>query len=268
MNYPLPAGFIGFSHIGQKDNQEDSYYPKEKQAGENVSLPLFMVCDGVGGCENGEIASATVCQAFADYFHAHPLAADEPMTEIRFNEALQFAYKQLDRKAEQLGQADMATTLTFVYFHAEGCFVAHIGDSRVYLIRPGEPYPIKFQTWDHSFINELLRYKDLTQEEIDNHPMRHVITRSIQPEKRGERCEADCVNLDFVEPGDRLFLCSDGVLEKVDNETLARVLSDDKSPAELMARLETICEGSYDNYTALLVYTDKMPKRKWWQLWK
>ena len=79
-----PGKPYGFTHIGGKDNQEDCLYPNINEITENTLSSLFLICDGVGGRDNGEVASATVCEAFSHFFQEHPLAENEVFTEERF----------------------------------------------------------------------------------------------------------------------------------------------------------------------------------------
>lgn len=274
-----PGKPYGFTHIGGKDNQEDCLYPNLNEITENTLSSLFLICDGVGGRDNGEVASATVCEAFSHFFQEHPLAENEIFTEERFNEALSYAYDQLDTRATDERSSKMATTLAFAMFHAGGCLVAHIGDSRIYQIRPNSKYKIKFQTFDHSYLNMLQQKEEISPEEIANHPLRHMIMRSMQPNQGEKRCEADILNLEEFQEGDYIFLCSDGVLEQIDNETLCTVLSSQETDSQKIERLEQLCKGSYDNYSALLIpimvkSIDSPSKnirkiQSWWRnLWK
>lgn len=277
--HSYPGKPFCFTHIGGKDNQEDCLYPNIQDTTASRSSSLFLVCDGVGGRANGEIASSTVCEAFGHFFNQYPLAKEEVLTEDRFKEALSYAYDQLDARETTEQPSGMATTLAFAMFHAKGCLVAHIGDSRIYQIRPGSKYKIKFQTSDHSYLNMLQQSEEISPEEIANHPLRHMITRSMQPNQGDKRCEADILNLEDLQEGDYLFLCSDGVLEQIDNGTLCTVLSSQETDSQKIKRLEELCKDSYDNYSAWLIpIVSAQPKqpsktinkqKSWWKrLWK
>lgn len=269
-----PGQPYGFTHIGKKDNQEDCLYPNLEEGTSNPASSMFLICDGVGGRANGEVASHTVCEAFREFFTQHPLSDHEVLTEARFKKALSYAYDRLDDQEQSGSPTGMATTLAFAMFHAGGCLVAHIGDSRIYLIRPNDKYKIKFQTSDHSYLNTLLQNEEISQEQIDNHPLQHMITRSMQPNQGDKRCEADILNLTDLQTGDYLFLCSDGVLEKTNHETLCHLLSSQETDQKKIEQLEQLCEGSYDNYSAWLIplSTQHITSNKqvsWWKrLWR
>lgn len=254
MNHIKVGKPVCFSEIGQKENQEDALYPLLNGDQEGVRLPLFLVCDGVGGQDKGEVASATVCEAFGAYFGNQVLPDSMQEMDAFFREALSYAYSQLDEKDADcaFGRAKMGTTLTFAFLSGDGCLVAHLGDSRIYLIRPNDQFPIQFKSNDHSLVNYLLCAGKITPEEAIDHPQKNVILRAMQPHM-AERCEAEIHELVDVQAGDYLFMCSDGVLEKLSEELLCQILESELSDGEKMEEIKRICEGSYDNYTAWLV---------------
>ncbi len=236
-----------FTQLGRRANQEDARYPDcdAPQGGQH----FFVVCDGVGGNEKGEVASRTVCDAFgkalADFDWSRPL------TTADFERALDFAFSELQRIATPENRG-MATTLTFAAFHVGGCFIAHIGDSRVYYVRPGQG--IVYRTDDHSLVNALVRAGVITAEEAETHPDRNVITRSVCiPEADQERSSATVVNIDDVRPGDYVFLCSDGVLKRLTDQALVDCLSQPTSDAAKCAHIAAMSIDSDDNNTAYLV---------------
>ncbi len=236
-----------FTQLGRRANQEDARFPDcDAPQGEQH---FFVVCDGVGGNEKGEVASRTVCDAFGKAFDGFDWS--RPLTTADFEHALDFAFSELARIATPENR-DMATTLTFAAFHAGGCFIAHIGDSRVYYVRPGQG--IVYRTDDHSLVNALVRAGVITAEEAETHPDRNVITRSVCiPEADQERSSATVVNIDDVRPGDYVFLCSDGVLKRLTDQTLVDRLSQPSSDAAKCANIAAMSVDSDDNNTAYLV---------------
>lgn len=221
MNQPY-----SFTQLGRRANQEDSRYPdcdtpKDPQ-------PFFVVCDGVGGNEKGEVASRTVCDAFGKALVGRDWSC--PFTVRDFEQALDFAFNELQRVSTPENKG-MATTLTFVAFHSNGCFIAHIGDSRVYYVRPGSG--IVYRTDDHSLVNALVRAGVITEKEAETHPDRNVITRSVcVPDAEQERSAATTVNITDVRPGDYVFMCSDGVLKNLSDDMLVEILGKPASDAE------------------------------------
>ena len=241
-----------FSEIGQKDNQEDSLYPLPESLKRYPNLPLFLVCDGVGGLDKGEVASSTVCEAFSNYFINHDLPQNIDEAEPFFKKALSYAYDELNLKDEALDGPKMGTTLTFAFMTGNQCLAAHIGDSRVYWIRPSDMNPIRFRSNDHSLVNFLLSQGEITPEEALHHPKKNVILKAMQPNLL-QRHEAEIHQLNDLRPGDYLFLCSDGVLENLSDDTLCQILHSSQSDKDKMEEIRNICQGSYDNYTAILI---------------
>lgn len=237
------------NEIGGRSNQEDSIFPAKGEA--NESTRLFLVCDGMGGHENGEVASGLVCSTFGKMF------ADidhEGFTVEMFLDALNEAYDALDREdPDPQSMRKMGTTLTFLHLNDNEVVVAHMGDSRVYHVRPSEQNAILYQSSDHSLVNELVRAEIITPEEALNHPRRNVITRAMQP-KLDPRHKADVRTFNDVQAGDYFFLCSDGVLESVTNEALVEILRRDVSDEQKIEAIKALCAASSrDNFSAYLV---------------
>lgn len=237
-----------FHQLGERENQEDSRYPDE----DNPSLEraAFAVCDGVGGCDKGEVASSTVCKKIGDLMCGHKNSdsfSDEDLKNI-----LDQSYKALDDISDESNRG-MGTTLTFLVLHSSGIMAAHIGDSRIYQIRPGEG--IIYRSEDHSLVNALLRSGNLSPDKVKDHPKGNVITRCMNAnDGTRDRDEATVVNLQDIAPGDYLLLCTDGVSGKIDEEDLIELYSSDQSDEEKYQYLANICKDSTDNNTAIQLH--------------
>lgn len=240
-----------FSEIGRKDNQEDCIYPSAEAV--SVQNKFFVLCDGMGGHENGEVASATVCESLGRYLDEHQ-PEDGVMTPEQFKQALEYAYNELDKK-DVGGIKKMGTTMTCLYLHRNGYLVAHIGDSRIYHIRPNTG--IMYQSSDHSLVNDLLRAGELTEEETINFPQKNIITRAMQPNLE-RRHKADVYSFNDIQKGDYFFLCSDGVLEQLTNDKLCEILATSNlSDCQKLNAIKNICDGkTKDNYTCSLIPVD------------
>lgn len=236
--------------IGQRNNQEDCIYPAMGKADE--STRLFIVCDGMGGHEKGEVASNAVCHALAEYITSH-FPADSILTKDMFAEALEYAYQQLD-KCDDGSFKKMGTTLTLLYMHRGGVFVAHIGDSRIYHIRPGKG--LMYMSRDHSLAFDLFQCGEITYEEMLTYPQKNVITRAMQPGEN--RAKADIVNITDVKPGDYFYLCSDGMLEDMDNETLFEIFNGKQSDEEKRQKLCSMTAQNQDNHSAYIIHVDSV----------
>lgn len=250
-----------FSEIGQRDNQEDFIWPLPAEA--STSQRVFVLCDGVGGQRNGEVASMTAATALGEYLTQH-WPTDGIVTKALFEEALAHAYKSLDEAdTSESKHGRMGTTMTCLVLHRGGVLFAHIGDSRIYHIRPSIADSkqgrsgIIYQTEDHSLLNDMLKAGELTEEEAADFPHRNVITRAMLPHLETPY-RADIYNLADVKAGDYFFLCSDGVLEQLTNERLGEILANQANDdITKLATIKGVCQGvTRDNHTCWLIPID------------
>lgn len=258
MKYQLQPYSI--QELGQRQNQEDSMFPLFGESTSNDRL--FILCDGMGGHEKGEVASATVCETISSTILSR-WTPDEPLSDDLLRQAIEDAYDALDAKDN--GEVKkMGTTLTFVCFHSEGVTVAHIGDSRVYQLRPakdGNPARIVFRTQDHSLVNDLIKIGEITEEEAKNHPQKNVITRAMQPCQE-RRAKADIAHLTDIQAGDYFYMCSDGMLEESTDENILFVITKPGiTNEEKVEMLRNVTEDNKDNHTAHLIYINKVEGR-------
>lgn len=236
----------GFSEIGQKSNQEDALFPDLYEVSENQRS--FIVCDGMGGHENGEVASNCVAETIGRITSSAPLCTTDEMCDL-FEKALKEAYNRLDTLDKyDDGERKMGTTLAFLAICSDGLLSAHIGDSRIYQLRSGKG--VVFQTRDHSLVNELLASGDLDEKDAKNYVHKNIITRAIQPHQE-YRAKASYKIISDVRKGDVFFLCSDGIVENIDNSELARLLL---KKVGLKSRIESLndeCQKrkTHDNFS-------------------
>lgn len=236
-----------FCQLGRCDNQEDSRYPNSNCPKDN--FPFFIVCDGVGGSADGEKASMAVAEGLGEALKEFDWTQE--FTQQDFQQALAHAYRKLNTAARE-GSSDMATTLTMVCFHAGGCSMAHMGDSRIYQFRPSQG--IVYRSEDHSLINELVHAGVVAPEQALNHPQRNVISRYLAPDTEDEeRCPATLYQTKDVEKGDCFLLCSDGVADIVDDTTLESIICGEGSDKDKCEKLAQLSCNSHDNNTAYLV---------------
>ena len=178
----------------QRRDNEDSMY---------VRAPVFVVADGMGGAQAGEVASRLAVEAFEQGL------PDSGSPEERLADRV----REANRRIHELSHADherhgMGTTLTAAYLDDSHLAIAHVGDSRAYLFRDGE---LQRLTQDHSLVGELVRKGKLTEEQAEEHPQRSIITRALGPEAS---VEVDTWTYP-VKDGDILLLCSDGLTSMV-----------------------------------------------------
>ena len=255
MKYQIKA--YNLQELGQRANQEDSLFPALGQS--TTDCRLFVLCDGMGGHEKGEVASATVCEQISRTILSQ-WHAGEPLSDDLFRQALAAAYDALDAKDDG-AERKMGTTMTFLCLHANGATVAHIGDSRVYQLRPAtkhSPARIVFHTRDHSLVNDLVKIGEITEEEALHHPQKNVITRAMQPCQE-QRARADIAHLTDIKPGDYFYMCSDGMLEQSTDENILNIITKPNSTdEEKLEMLRSVTEENKDNHTAHLIHIDKV----------
>lgn len=255
MKFKIKA--YNLQELGQRTNQEDSLFPA---LGKSTSDDrLFVLCDGMGGHEKGEVASATVCETLSRVILSawHP---GEVLSDELFLQALSAAYDALDAK-DNGEERKMGTTLTFLCLHASGATVAHIGDSRIYQLRPASKNTsarIVFRTQDHSLVNDLVKIGEITEEEAKHHPQKNVITRAMQPCQE-HRAKADIAHLTDILPGDYFYMCSDGMLEEASDENILNIITKPNATDEQkLEMLRNVTEENKDNHTAHLIHIDKV----------
>lgn len=255
MKFEIEA--YSMQELGQRQNQEDSLYPAlgKQTSGDR----LFVLCDGMGGHEKGEVASATVCEAMSRAILAGWSPA-EPLGDELLQHALADAYDALDAK-DSGGERKMGTTMTLLCLHGGGATVAHIGDSRVYQLRPaagGEAARIVFRTQDHSLVNDLVRVGEISEEEARHHPQKNIITRAMQPCQ--ERCaKAEIAHLADIRAGDYFYMCSDGMLEEATDANILNIITKPgATDGQKVEMLRGATEENKDNHTAILVHISKV----------
>lgn len=240
--------------LGQRTNQEDCMFPLFGTINDNDRL--FIVCDGMGGHSAGEVASSTVCEAMSQSILSKMTDPKAVFTDDDFKNALDDAYQALDAKDDG-AEKKMGTTMTFLKLHQQGATIAHIGDSRVYHIRPGknvEDTEILFQTSDHSLVNELVKLGEMTPEEAKTSKRKNIITRAMQP-GLDNRHKADIYHTNDIKAGDYFMLCTDGILEQMEDDNIKYIFSekggDDNNKIDLLIK---VTEHNKDNHSAIIVH--------------
>lgn len=236
--------------LGKRANQEDAIFPALGEA--TAQDRLFILCDGMGGHEKGEVASRTVSQTMAEYLDANA-SADEVVGGSALLAALEATYHKLDALDDGAARK-MGTTLCLLLFHRGGVTAMHIGDSRIYHVRPSENR-IMYQSKDHSLVYDLYQAGEITYEEMLASPQKNIITRAVFP---GEelRAKPAIVHIADVKPGDYFYVCSDGMLEQMDNGELCGLLSGKGSDEEKRNRLVELTADNADNHSAYIVHVE------------
>jgi protein phosphatase len=232
--------------IGNKKKQEDSIWPDPSDV--STSTTCFIICDGVGGSENGEIASKYIAE------YTGQILSQANKREISLdlvNSVLQKARAGLIEKADSLLlNHDMATTFVMVKFVDRRAFISWCGDSRIYHIRKGQ---ILYRSSDHSLVNLLINRGEITEEEARRHPQKNVITKAIRVES--PEINADSAWIDHIADGDYFLLCSDGLLEMLTDGNINEIFSrNDENPEKILEIVKEKCkDNTRDNYSMFLI---------------
>jgi PPM family protein phosphatase len=236
--------------VGQvRDVNEDSYL---------AAPPLFVVADGMGGHEGGDVASAIVVEEFARL-------AEEGYDPRRGSEAVAqtlgachdritaYAEEQTRRTGRDF-QAGTTAVVALLVEEGDGgggnptWLLANLGDSRIYRFLDGELEQVSV---DHSLVQELVDDGMITREQMATHPARHVVTRALGGP---DHVDADYFLLPLPR-AERLVLCSDGITEMIDDAEVAAILDEATDPRDAADRLvaEAVRAGGRDNATAIVV---------------
>ncbi len=243
----------GQTHVGMKRNHNEDnllLLPEER---------VFVVADGMGGHSSGEIASKIAVDEVGEFFRmtsqdqdvTWPYKMDKQKNydENRHAVAVKLANQRIFEKASNDSKfKGMGTTIVSVYFAKDNeVVIGHVGDSRVYFFRDGA---LRQLTEDHSLLNDYLKAKKLSPEEIENFPHKNVIVRALGMK------DSVVVDVNRIEPkpGDIFLLCSDGLSGMVTDEQIQQVLQStpdlDKACAQLIDSANA--NGGNDNVTAVL----------------
>jgi protein phosphatase len=232
-----------------RDGNEDAFHA-DLAAPERAATHghLFLVADGMGGHEAGEVASAIARDEVRRDYYAAPPASDADMRET-LRRALRAANWEINRERQRNpARHDMGTTCSVVLIRGGQFWVAHIGDSRVYRWRPGR---LQRLTRDHNWAEELVEAGRIDTLEAMNHLGRHMLTRALGIETD---LQADVHEARPLEPGDRLLLCTDGLTGDVSEEEIETLLGSG-DPAHAARALVTAANraGGLDNITVIVI---------------
>jgi protein phosphatase len=251
---PLRIEVAGETNVGMKRNHNEDNFSVLEDSG------LYIVADGMGGHASGEVASKMAVDALQEFFTAtandpertwpYKMDRSKGYEENRLITGIKLAnlriYESAQRDARQRG---MGTTIVTVFAVESGVYIAHVGDSRVYRIRDKK---IEQLTEDHSLLNDYIKMKRLTAEEIANFPHKNVIVRALGMK--------DTVKVDsrFEQPqeDDIILLCSDGLSGPVSDDEMLELAT---STGDLKANAAKLIErananGGPDNITCVLVH--------------
>ena len=231
----LRAG--GATDVGLvRDHNEDNYLADER---------LFAVADGVGGHKAGEVASQMAADVVSRVYYEAQAAPGEALRRA-VEEANRLIFKAA---AEDAAKHGMGTTCTALALCGGRAYAAHVGDSRLYMLRAGQLYQL---SEDHSAVNEMVKMGLITKEQARTHEDKNVILRALgtSPE-----VEVSTVEPFDVSAGDRFLLCSDGLYDLVLDDEIAAVLNESADIHAAGERLIRTAKerGGHDNITVGII---------------
>ena len=236
----------GKTDVGLRRHENQDTFAVEQ----GEKLLIAVVCDGMGGAEGGQIASSLAVETFMQEIRAL-LRAD--MTARQLRELASFCVAKANTAVYQRALQDpayqgMGTTLVSAVAGERDAVICNIGDSRAYLIHNGEMTRI---THDHSVVQTLVENGDITAEEARTHPNRNLITRALGPD---ETTLCDAFDVSFAH-GDKILLCTDGLVVTATDEEICRIVCADKRAEEKLDDLIALAkaQGAPDNVTAVLI---------------
>jgi serine/threonine protein phosphatase PrpC len=209
-----------------------------------IDDPLFVVSDGMGGHVAGDVASSTAVAVIADEFAAADVGNPDSLIDV-----LRHANSAIWQKSQSdPSLRGMGTTCTLLTIRDSQAHLAHVGDSRAYLLRDGE---LSQLTEDHTLVGRMVREGRLSQEEAEHHPQRNIIMRVLGVDSD---VEVDILSLDLI-PNDQLLLCSDGLTSMIDVGLIRQTLESENDAQAAADRLVQLANkaGGEDNITALVI---------------
>jgi serine/threonine protein phosphatase PrpC len=235
-----------------RDHNEDnlSWFDPGDDA-DNLSRKgwLCIVADGMGGHAAGEVASKVAVEGIVQKYQQSQLSIPSALQE-----AIQVTNEEIFQHNRTGVQSGMGTTVVTAVIRGDELIIAHVGDSRAYLLRQKS---LTLLTRDHTLVNDLLRANAITPEEAKEHPQRHVISRALGKKIRTDPEMQDPIRL---HNGDVLLLCTDGISGYLSDEQIAYDLESNSSDPQLAATALTQHAdgiGGEDNATAIVVFIDK-----------
>ncbi len=247
MSTPTPAGKISAASVSdrglnpKRPLNEDSFLA-------DAARGIFVVADGVGGAEAGEVASAAAVDVLNKAFQ-EKLAAGEDAEDL-MELAIQRANNSIHQMAvENPRLSSMATTVVALHLDGRVATIGHVGDSRLYRLNPDGK--LARETEDHSIVEEEVRAGRMTPEQAANHPSKNVISRALGAEAA---VEVDMKTAE-VEDGSTFLLCTDGITRHLPDNELREFLMSGRSAEEICAGMKQRCfeRGAEDNLTAVIV---------------
>lgn len=237
------------SDIGtRRENNEDALY-----ASNDKDIPLYIVADGMGGHNAGDIASTMAIDIIKEKFMSNKesLNSSKKIKKFIKNVLIETNGIIYEKSIDELNCEGMGTTVVLGYYYDNRVYIGHVGDSRAYIIRGNNIIQI---TEDHTLVNELIKKGSITQSQALNHPQRNVITQALGT---SIDIEYDIYTVEFT-AGEILLLCSDGLYNMLEEEIILGILKRSRTLDDGVKALVNIAneKGGIDNITIITFKLD------------
>jgi PPM family protein phosphatase len=241
--------YFALTDLGLKRSRnEDAYAVYEHGSGREAML--FVVADGIGGHACGDLASRLACRGIAKFFDGFDAQWSAEGCAAQLGELIHSIDDSIRREGEKDPACeDMGTTLAMLLVTEGFGLAAHVGDSRIYRLRARKLEQI---TTDHTFVQEMIEEKVLSEERAAHHPLRHVLTRSVGTPERLENVD---ISVFEIFPGDRFLLCTDGLHDMLSFREIRSIIRRPSGPQAAAGQLlaAALKNGGRDNVTLIVV---------------
>lgn len=237
--------YAGLTDRGKRRSKNEDYFFAE--------FPIFVVADGLGGHRGGEVASKKAVEEFVKFVkngigHVSSLDSLKKLLEKSILSASNLIFKESRKNAELHG---MGTTISAAVIFNEVLVIAHVGDSRIYLVSKGK---IRQVTKDHTFVQMLIDKGEITEEEAKKHPMKNALLQALGGET-GLQVETKIIQ---INPKDKVLLCTDGLYSVVSEKDIFEVVNSEATTEDKARKLVSMAlnAGGFDNVTVVLLEVD------------
>lgn len=228
-----------------REMNQDCYYISEQ----NEEYDLYVLADGMGGYNGGEIASKLAIDSVKEYIrnNINKIELNRETLQVLIRHSMEYANKAVyDKSKTDINLSEMGTTLEVCLIYSNKVYIGHIGDSRVYRIRKNI---IRKLTTDHSYVEKLVKDGTITREEAYHHPKKNMLIKALGCE---ENIEPDVMVKGFLKE-DILLICSDGLTNLLKDREIYEIVANNLENADKLLIQLANNRGGFDNITAVII---------------
>lgn len=228
-----------------REMNQDYYYVSKPED----QYKLYILADGMGGYNGGEIASKLAVDSVKEYIEENikKIEINRETLQKLIKDSMTYANTQVhDKSKTDINLSEMGTTLEVCLIYSNKVYIGHIGDSRVYRIRKNI---IRKLTTDHSYVEKLVKDGTITREEAYHHPKKNMLIKALGCEPN---IEPDVMVKGFLKE-DILLMCSDGLTNLIEDKDIYEIITNNLENAEKLLIQKANVRGGYDNITAVII---------------